>query len=206
MTDTSLEHLFNAAKLSVSTPENVFTLPTTQPAPNEWLQQLTQIVDRKLAYFDEILSAFLIIRLSSDPPDADGKPPAALVNFLTYLQVALEASYISPAPDHPPAVPEHASTQLLGPPPPGRPGAKPRSGSPLKPRPPPLQPPQTPNPTPQSADSDKQYAVAEGIQLNAFIWGESLNKETRRDEFALIWDEGTKEWVSIYRMDVTIGP
>ncbi|CAG8684573.1 13360_t:CDS:2, partial [Acaulospora colombiana] len=160
MSDTSLEHLFNAAKLSVSTPEN--------------------------------------------PPDADGRPPAALVTFLTFLQVALEASYISPAPDPLPAGSEHSSTQLLGPPPPGRPGAKPRPGSSLKPRPPPLQPPQTPNPTPQSAESDKQYAIAEGIQLNAFIWGESMNKETRKDEFALVWDESTREWVAVYRMDTTI--
>jgi hypothetical protein len=96
---------------------------------------------------------------------------------------------------------------LLGPPPAGRPGSKPRPGSPLKPRPPPLVPPQTPNPTPQMEDSDKQYAVAEGIQLYTFIWGDAPTtaKDVRKDDFAMIWDGDAKDWVLIYRMDVTIG-
>jgi hypothetical protein len=68
-----------------------------------------------------------------------------------------------------------------------------------------LLPPQTPNPTPQTDDSEKQYAAAEGIQLHSFIWGDAPTKEVRNDKFSLVWDQGSKEWVAIYRLDVTIG-
>lgn len=208
MSEHLLEQLFSDANLSLSTPENAFALPSQIPGPSDWLLQLSDAIDRKIAYFDEVLSAFLVLRLPHSPPDADGKPPNDLVTFLTFLQVGFDASYISPRADPPPTTPqERTSTQLLGPPPAGRPGAKPRPSSPLKPRPPPLIPPQTPNPTPQMEDSDKQYAVAEGIQLYTFIWGDApLNaKDARKDDFAMFWDADKNEWVLIYRMDVTIG-
>jgi hypothetical protein len=54
-------------------------------------------------------------------------------------------------------------------------------------------------------DSEKQYAVAEGIQLHSFIWGDAASKDDRKDDFTILWDEPTKEWVIVYRMDVTIG-
>ena len=54
-------------------------------------------------------------------------------------------------------------------------------------------------------DSEKQYAAAEGIQLHSFIWGDAAAKDDRKDDFTILWDESTKEWVIVYRMDVTIG-
>lgn len=240
MAESSLEHLFGACTLSLSTPENAYALPSTLPGPSSWLQTtLAETVDRKLAYFDEVLSAFLVLRIPYDPSSTgdddqgeitaastitnvneSGRPPTDILTFLTFLQVGFDASYIAPRQESPVASPGGAipatpgpeqpktGNAFLGPPPPGRPGAKPRPGSsPLKPRPPPLIPPQTPNPTPQMEDSERQYAVAEGIQLHSFIWGDAPGagaKETRKDEFCILWDEKSKEWVVIYRMDVTI--
>ena len=207
MSESKLEQLFNDAVLSLSTPENTLRLPIDLPGPDTWLQELSSTTDRKLAYFDEILSAFLVMRIPFEPPEPDGRPPADLVTFLTFLQVSFEASYISPeqAPAPPTFTLTSTSGQLLGPPPPGRSSSKPRAGSPLKPKPPPLVPPQTPNPTPQMEDSEKQYAVAEGIQLHSFIWGDLAVKDDRKDDFAILWNGPTKEWVILYRMDVTIG-
>jgi hypothetical protein len=208
MSENSLEQLFSDANLSLATPENAFSLPSQIPGPSDWLPRLSDAIDRKIAYFDEVLSAFLILRVPYSSPDAEGKPPNDLVTFLTFLQVGFDASYISPRADLPSAVhQENHPTHLLGPPPAGRPGSKPRSSSPLKPRPPPSVPPQTPNPTPQMEDSDKKSAVAEGIQLHTFIWGDAFTtaKDARKDEFAMIWDADAREWVLIYRMDVTIG-
>ncbi|KIM34154.1 hypothetical protein M408DRAFT_5489 [Serendipita vermifera MAFF 305830] len=206
MSESKLEQLFSDVVLSLSTPENAFKLPSEVPGPDSWLQELFNTVDRKLAYFDEVLSAFLVMRVKFDPPESDGRPPLELVAFLTFLQVAFEASYISPeqAPSAPSYTLSNAPGQLLGPPPPGRAGAKPRTGSPLKPKPPPLIPPQTPNPTPRMEDSDRQYAIAEGIQLHSFIWGDTTAKDERKDDFAILWDGTTNEWVIVYRMDVTI--
>jgi hypothetical protein len=207
MSEPKLEQLFNDAVLSLLTPENALKLPAELPGPNTWLQELASTTDRKLAYFDEVLSAFLVIRVHVEPPESDGRPPADLITFLTFLQVSFDASYISPeqAPPPPTFTLSNTPGQLLGPPPPGRSGSKPRTGSPLKPRPPPLVPPQTPNPTPRMEDSEKRYAVAEGIQLHSFIWGDAAAKDDRRDDFTISWDEPTKKWVIIYRMDVTIG-
>ncbi|KAG8834164.1 hypothetical protein FRC17_009424 [Serendipita sp. 399] len=206
MSETNLENIFNAAILSLSTPENAFSLPTERPGPSEWLQKLVDTIDRKLAYFDEILSAYLVLRIPScDPPDEEGRPPTELITFLTLLQVGFDASYISPKQEPVDSVPEMKTPRLLGPPPAGRPGTKPKIGSPLKPKPPPLVPPQTPNPTPQMEDSDRQYAVAEGVQLHTFIWGDATpGKDARKDEFGIIWNQKEKEWIIIYRMDVTI--
>ena len=238
MADSSLEHLFGACTLSLSTPENAYVLPTTLPGPSLWLQTaLAESLDRKLAYFDEVLSAFLVLRIPYDPSSTvdddqgeitaasttsntneDGRPPTDIVTLLTFLQVGFDASYIAPRQESQaispggagPMTPGPEQTKtgsaFLGPPPPGRPGAKPRPGSsPLKPRPPPLIPPQTPNPTPQMEDSERQYAGAEGIQLHSFIWGDAPGSSMRKDEFCILWDEKSKEWVVIYRMDVTIG-
>ncbi|KAG8849315.1 hypothetical protein FRB91_010029, partial [Serendipita sp. 411] len=206
MSESNLENIFNTTILSLSTPENSFSLPTGHPGPSEWLQKLLNTIDRKLAYFDEVLSAYLVLRIPScDPPDEEGRPPTELITFLTLLQVGFDASYISPRQEHVDNVQESKTPRLLGPPPPGRPGAKPKVGSPLKPKPPPLIPPQTPNPTPQMEDSDRQYAVAEGIQLHTFIWGDTTPaKDARKDEFAIVWNGSDKEWMAIYRMDVTI--
>ena len=207
MSESKLEQLFSDVVLSLSTPENAFKLPSELPGPTTWLEELFSTTDRKLAYFDEILSAFLVMRVKFDPPESDGRPPVELVAFLTFLQVSFDASYISP--EQAPPVPSYTLSnnagQLLGPPPPGRSGGKPRTGSPLKPRPPPLVPPQTPNPTPRMEDSEKQYAVAEGIQLHSFIWGDAPAKDDRKDDFAILWDVTANEWVIVYRMDVTIG-
>lgn len=205
MSESRLEQLFNDVLLSLSTPENAFKLPSELPGPPTWLQELFNTTDRKLAYFDEVLSAFLVMRVKFDPPESDGRPPVELVAFLTFLQVAFEASYISPeqAAPVPSFTLSNPTGKLLGPPPPGR--TKPRPGSPLKPKPPPLVPPQTPNPTPRMEDSERQYAVAEGIQLHSFIWGDAPIKDERKDDFAILWDEAATEWVIVYRMDVTIG-
>ena len=206
---TTPEQVFNTAQISLLVPEESVQLPVDATSSSEsWLSSLSSLTDRKLAFFDERLLAYFLVRIPFDGPDENGLTPIELLTFLTHLQISLDASYISPIPQETPPPPAPSTGRLLGPPPAGR--AKPRESSPtgstVKPRPPPLVPPHTPNPTPQMAESDAKYAAAEGVQLLAYIWGDPSSADTeRKEEFALGWSESCKEWNAMYRLEVPVG-
>ena len=206
---TTPEQVFNTAQISLLVPEESVQLPVDATSSSEsWLSSLSSLTDRKLAFFDERLLAYFLVRIPFDGPDENGLTPIELLTFLTHLQISLDASYISPIPQETPPPPAPSTGRLLGPPPAGR--AKPRGSSPtgstVKPRPPPLVPPHTPNPTPQMAESDAKYAAAEGVQLLAYIWGDPSSADTeRKEEFALGWSESCKEWNAMYRLEVPVG-
>ena len=206
---TAPEQVFNTVQISLLVPEESVQLSVdATPSPKSWLSSLSSLTERKLAFFDERLLAYFLVRIPFDGPDEDGLAPIELLTFLTHLQISLDASYISPIPQEAPSTPAPSATRLLGPPPAGR--AKPRGNSPtgstVKQRPPPLIPPHTPNPTPQVAESDAKYAAAEGVQLLAYIWGDLNSADAgRKEEFALGWSESGKEWNAIYRLEVPVG-
>lgn len=213
------EEVFNTVQISLLVPEESVQLPVHATSPSEsWLSSLSSLTDRKLAFFDERLLAYLLVRVPFDGPDDHGLAPIELLTFLTHLQISLDASYISPIPQEAPPAPAPLVGRLLGPPPAGRAklrGSPPTGSSPigssptetaLKPQLPLLVPPHTPNPTPQMAESDAKYAAAEGVQLLAYIWGEPNSADAeRKEEFALGWSESDKEWNAIYRLEVPVG-
>ena len=206
---TTPEQVFNTIQISLLVPEESVQLAVDATTSSDsWLSSLSSLTDRKLAFFDERLLAYFLVRIPFDGPDEHGLAPTSLLTFLTHLQISLDASYISPIPQEAPLAPAPSVGRLLGPPPAGR--AKARGGSPtgstLKARPAPLLPPHTPNPTPQMAESDARYAAAEGVQLLAYIWGEPNSADTeRKEEFALGWSESDKEWNAMYRLEVPVG-
>jgi hypothetical protein len=206
---TTPEEVFNTVQISLLVPEESVHLPVdTTSLSNSWLSSLSGLTDRKLAFFDERLLAYFLARIPFDGPDEHGLAPTALLTFLTHLQISIDASYISPITQGTLSSPAPSPGRLLGPPPVGR--AKPRGASPtgstLKPLPPLLIPPHTPNPTPQMAESDAKYAAAEGVQLLAYIWGEPNSADAeRKEEFALAWSESEKEWNVMYRLEVPVG-
>lgn len=206
---TTPEEVFNTVQISLLVPEESVQLPVdATSSPGSWLSELSSLTDRKLAFFDERLLAYFLVRVPFDGPDENGLAPIELLTFLTHLQISLDASYISPIHQEASPAPTPSAGRLLGPPPAGR--AKPRGNSPtgstVKQRPPPLVPPHTPNPMPQVAESDAKYAAAEGVQLLSYIWGDPNSADTeRKDEFALGWSESGKEWNAMYRLEVPVG-
>lgn len=226
---TTPEEVFNTVQISLLVPEESVQLPEQATSTSKsWLSSLSSLTDRKLAFFDERLLAYFLVRIPFDGPDEHGLAPIELLTFLTHLQISLDASYISPIPQEAPPAPAPSAGRLLGPPPAGRAklrgssstGSSPTASSPtaispaggsptgttLKPRLPLLIPPHTPNPTPQMAESDAKYAAAEGVQLLAYIWGEPNSADAeRKEEFAFGWSESDKEWNAIYRLEVPVG-
>ena len=211
---TTPEEVFNTVQISLLVPEESVQLPVHATSPSEsWLSSISSLTDRKLAFFDERLLAYFLVRIPFHGPDEHGLAPTELLTLLTHLQISLDASYISPIPQEAPPAPAPSAGRLLGPPPAGR--AKPRTSSStgssptvptLKPRLPLLVPPHTPNPTPQMAESDAKYAAAEGVQLLTYIWGEPNSADAeRKEEFALGWSGTDNEWNAIYRLEVPVG-
>ncbi|KAJ3575662.1 hypothetical protein NP233_g946 [Leucocoprinus birnbaumii] len=198
----SLEHLFATSVLSLAVPDTSVEFPPTDPS-DEWLETLTSNAqERKQAFFDEQLQSLLTLRVEHPTPNepADpSHPPAALITFLAHVQVSLEASYISSVPtsvDTPQAArlslpPRTAS---LG-------GLKPSArGGPHHPS---ILPPNTPNPTPATADHDRKYVASQGTLLFTSIWGQSTADDSQ-EGFALIWSERESVWVAVYRLALTI--
>ncbi|KAF9011730.1 hypothetical protein BDQ17DRAFT_1387346 [Cyathus striatus] len=199
----SFEHLFSTSDLSVVTPDTSLEFPPAQPSP-EWLSHLSSnSIDRKQAFFDEQLQFIAVLKIEHPEPDTpadEAHPPEALLSFLAHIQITLEATYISPIPVQPPEAPNTA--RLLS--------APPRTGSlALTPASrthqhhPPIFPPATPNPTPAATDNDRKYVQSEGTPLLAGIWGQN-NAPDSMEKFALLWSEGDKVWVAVYRMALTV--
>lgn len=156
---------------------------------------------------DEQLQSLLLLRIQHPTPDlpADPKsPPLLLLEFLNYLQISLEASYIAPSPVS--NVQEPTWSSRLSAPPRGQSSlAPPRLASAglSAPQHPSIFPPATPNPVPATGEQDRQYAASEGVFLAAIIWG-SGHADQSRDAFSLLWSEKEKVWVAVYRLALTV--
>jgi hypothetical protein len=147
------------------------------------------------------LQSLLTLRVEHPTPHEPtdpSRPPADLITFLTYVQVSLEASYIS-------SVPTLVETPNIA-----RLSAPPRSASlSLKSSArggqnrPSILPPSTPNPTPATADHDRKYVASQGTLLFTSIWGQNSGDDSN-EEFALVWSEKESVWVAVYRLALTV--
>ncbi|KAJ7592385.1 TRAPP trafficking subunit Trs65-domain-containing protein [Mycena floridula] len=199
-----LEQLFNSANLNVVVPDTSLEYPP-ETTTDDWLSRLNSgSLERKQAFFDEQLQSFLVVEIphaAKGPADPE-HPPQELVAFLAHLQVSLEASYISSQPPEPGSETPQVNSAFLS-------AAQPRTASLSKLNPnssrqhPSIFPPNTPNPTPYSADHDRRYAKSEGTLLNAIIWGQSSGEESR-EAFSLLYSEKQSSWVVVYRLSLTV--
>ncbi|KDQ27298.1 hypothetical protein PLEOSDRAFT_1064653, partial [Pleurotus ostreatus PC15] len=199
---SDFESLFNSSILKVSVPDTSIEFPP-KGSTDEWLARLNSgSAERKQAFFDEQLHALVTLRINlplSDTPVSQDKPPPELLSFLAHLQTTVEATYISSVPATLPDTPD--TTRLSAPPRTGSLGLKitPRPGS----QHPSIYPPNTPNPTPLTADHDRKYVQAEGTLLMASIWGQSADEESG-EAFCLLWSEEEQVWVAVYRLGLRI--
>ncbi|RXW12394.1 hypothetical protein EST38_g13460 [Candolleomyces aberdarensis] len=198
----SLEQLFGSSELSLVVPDTSLEFPP-ESSVDEWLGRVKiGKVERKQAFFDEQLQSLLLLRIQHPAPDVPAdptSPPVLLLEFLNYLQVSLEASYISPLPA--PSQEPTWSSKLSAPP--RAASLKPPPSGQLSAHHPSIFPPATPNPVPATGDQDKQYAASDGAFLAAVIWGAG-NPEQSKDAFSLLWSEKEKVWVAIYRLALTV--
>ncbi|KAK7061966.1 TRAPP trafficking subunit Trs65-domain-containing protein [Favolaschia claudopus] len=195
-----LEQLFASAELDVVVPDTSLEYPPATPA-DDWLSRLkSETLERTQAFFDEQLQALLTVRVespsTSNSRDA-AQPPKDLLLFLSHLQISLEATYISSVPigSSSPETPGPRTARLAAPP---------RTAS-LKPRSlhPPIFPPNTPNPTPSSGETDKRYLKSEGTLLLASIWGQNTSEDSQ-EGFTLLWSEEEEMWVVVYKLALTV--
>ncbi|KAF9045381.1 TRAPP trafficking subunit Trs65-domain-containing protein [Panaeolus papilionaceus] len=194
----ALDQVFSSTILDVIVPTASLG-PPDEASPDQWLASSREaLVERQQAFFDEQLQSFLFIRFKSPElagPNDGTAPPPLLLDVLTHLQIALEATYISPLP----STPETPRTSKL---------LTPRTstfGKPtgrLNPHPS-ILPPSTPNPVPSTADQDRKYNSSEGTMLVASIWGTNTSEESQ-ESFYLLWSEKEKNWVAIYRLVLTV--
>ncbi|KAJ6490309.1 TRAPP trafficking subunit Trs65-domain-containing protein [Mycena vitilis] len=200
---SALEQLFNSAELDVVVPDTSLEYPPATVA-DDWLSRLkSENLERTQAFFDEQLQALLTVRIDQ-PPTSNSRdathPPKDLLLFLSHLQISLEATYISSVPVGPssPETPRLNTARLSAPP---RTASlaklNARSGHP------PIFPPNTPNPTPSSAETDKRYLKSEGTLLLASIWGQNTSEDSQ-EGFTLLWSEEEEVWVAVYKLALTV--
>ncbi|KAJ7241923.1 TRAPP trafficking subunit Trs65-domain-containing protein [Mycena haematopus] len=198
---SALEQLFASAELDVVIPDTSIEYPPATPA-DDWLSRLkSETLERTQAFFDEQLQALLTVRIeqpsTSTSRDA-AHPPKDLLVFLSHLQISLEATYISSVPVGS-SSPETPRTARLSAPPRTASLAKLNARSAH----PPIFPPNTPNPTPSSAETDKRYLKSEGTLLLASIWGQNSSEDSQ-EGFSLLWSEEEEMWVVVYRLALTV--
>ncbi|KAF9051153.1 hypothetical protein BDZ89DRAFT_1057018, partial [Hymenopellis radicata] len=197
---SSFEQYFGSAALELSLPDTSIPFPPSSTA-DAWLSKLRDPQrERRLAFFDEQMHYFLTVQLNhpaSLPPADPDNPPISLLKFLTHLQISTEAMFISSLPA---ARPDKEGSILLS--------APPRSSSSLKLNPrsatlqvhhPSIFPPSTPNPTPVTAQNDRQYLNVDGVLLSAGIWGQDES-----EAFSLLWSTTSKTWIAVYRLTLTV--
>lgn len=151
---------------------------------------------------DEQLQSLLTFRIQHPtpaPPTDPGHPPPVLLSFLAHVQISLEATYISSVPT---PNPEPLRTSKLSAPP--RPSSFAKASSRLQPHHPSIFPPNTPNPTPSSAEHDRRYVTSEGTLLLASIWGQNTAEDSK-EAFSLFWSDEENVWVAVYRLALTVG-
>lgn len=150
---------------------------------------------------DEQLQYLLLVRINHPTEDSSAdpnQPPSELLSFLAHIQVSLEATYISSVPV--PSPDPVRSTRLSAPPRTASLATKPKTRLGAHPS---IFPPNTPNPTPSSADHDRRYATSEGTLLLASIWGQNSSNEIR-EGFILLWSSKEKIWVAVYQLGLTV--
>lgn len=154
---------------------------------------------------DERLALFFTATMShpTSEEQSPNTPPLQLAQYLSRLQITLDAKYISAPPPIPSRSSSHHSGINLALPPRSqsqRKGATKNKGALT------IFPPHTPNPTPQTAESDRKYvANTEGTILESFVWGETAREEPEGRKFALIWSNANHVWVAVYRLTVGVG-
>ncbi|KAH8107648.1 TRAPP trafficking subunit Trs65-domain-containing protein [Cristinia sonorae] len=206
MTSASFEELFNLTVLDVIIPIATTGLPTpSQDDPyidDVWLEALEEeATDRKLAFFDENLDFFLILRVEyptvEEGDDKPKTPPINLLAFLAHLQVTYDASYIASLPSDAPIVPNRTHSM-------NRAQAGQTKASTLGAAHPSIFPPHTPNPVPSSTDSDRQYSQTQGTPLRAGVWGDGMAGDNISEGFALLWSASDSCWIVVFKMTVQV--
>ncbi|KAF7301902.1 hypothetical protein MIND_00756200 [Mycena indigotica] len=202
-----LEQIFGSSELDVVVPDTSLEYPPPQDTADEWLARTRDgSVERTQAFFDEELQALLLIRIDHAAVSASRdprSPPKELLTFLSHLQISLEATYIASIPVSGNGYPETPGTARLGNPPRTASLALPTSKLGKKSSHPSIFPPNTPNPTPASADTDKRYLKSEGTLLQASIWGQSTAEDSK-EAFSLVWSAADEMWVAVYRLGLTV--
>ncbi|KIK99384.1 hypothetical protein PAXRUDRAFT_532659 [Paxillus rubicundulus Ve08.2h10] len=197
MVEASFETLFGSCVLELITPDASISFPE-DVLVDEWLTSIQEPrAERKQAFFDEQLNLLLMMQIkhpsSNTSPDPNN-PPQRLVDFLSHIQISIEATYISQKPDR--GTPD---TAVLAPP---------RTSSVSKSRPtslyPSILPPSTPNPIPSTAEGDRKYIQSEGTLLLASIWGASKSPEQLKERFALLFSEAQGAWVAVYELSLIV--
>ncbi|KAF8331307.1 uncharacterized protein EI90DRAFT_3123467 [Cantharellus anzutake] len=184
----SLHGAFQDSRIEILVPSERLRPISIDTSSSTWWADLHRVPQRTFAFFDEKLYILLVLKLSEN---AD-----VLYPLLRRLQVALEASYISPF------IP---STQTGRKPPPPNIltfGTESRSNTAFF-------PPATPNPIPATSTPDHPYANADpGINLYTSVWGEKMRGGARdecpEDDFAIAWSKQENTWVAIYEMNVPV--
>lgn len=214
MAEESFEALFGSCVLEVITPDTSISFPGDVVA-DDWLSSVKQPhAERKQAFFgevhcmfivppteshvylDEQLSLLLLMHVkhpSLNNPHDHYNPPRPLVEFLSHVQVSLEATYISKTPSQ-----DVSSTSALIPP---RTSSTLKSGSSLHPS---IFPPHTPNPIPSTAESDRKYVQSEGTLLFSGIWGAKRTTEDLREKFTLLFSEVQTSWIAVYEVSLIV--
>ncbi|KAG8747890.1 hypothetical protein FRC10_010509 [Ceratobasidium sp. 414] len=177
----------------------------------EWRQRVTSR--------NEHLQFYLVVKAPSKPAGGPGPTlPLYLLNFLVYLQVAVEAIYV---PSYTPAyggVAPRPPTKLRLPQPPGASSLNiPTQSSPLRnsvqnlSRPAPLQPPETPNPLPMMSDGERVLGRMDmGVAIQSYFWGEENDGQRKvgvqdgKPSFRLLWLPEEDSWAMVYRLEVTV--
>ncbi|GAB1519176.1 hypothetical protein RhiTH_002242 [Rhizoctonia solani] len=209
------EQLFNSLRLEVIVPDEVIEFP--ESIESAWIRKLEALGERPAAYFDERLQFYLISRVGSKPAGGPGPtPPLYLLNFLVYLQVAIDAIYVpsytpasggtSPRPPAKLRLPQGSGSMLN----------IPAHSSPLKnpvnaSRPVPVQPPETPNPQPMTSESERILGRTDmGVPVQSYFWGEENDGQRKigvqdgKPSFRLVWLPEEDNWAMIYRLEVTV--
>jgi hypothetical protein len=171
-----------------------------------------------LLLLDERLQFYLVARVGSKPAGGPGPtPPLYLLNFLVYLQVAIDAIYVpsytpasggtSPRPPAKLRLPQGSGSMLN----------IPAHSSPLKnpvnaARPAPVQPPETPNPQPMTSESERILGRTDmGVPVQSYFWGEENDGQRKvgvqdsKPSFRLVWLPEEDGWAMIYRLEITVG-
>ncbi|KAJ7653475.1 TRAPP trafficking subunit Trs65-domain-containing protein [Mycena rosella] len=198
---SALEQFFASAALDVVVPDTSLEYPPATSA-DDWLSRLKSgTLERTQAFFDEQLHSLLTVRVdhpSTSSSRDPAHPPKELLSFISHLQISLEATYISSVPMSS-GSPDTPRTARLSAPPRTASLAKLNARSAH----PPIFPPNTPNPTPSSAETDKRYLKSEGTLLLASIWGQNPSEDSQ-EAFTLLWSEEEEVWVAVYRLALTV--
>ncbi|CAE6496705.1 unnamed protein product [Rhizoctonia solani] len=209
------EQLFNSLRLEVLVPDEVVDFP--ESTDSTWIRKLETLGERPAAYFDERLQFYLVARIGNKPAGGPGPtPPLYLLNFLVYLQVAIDAIYVpsytpasggtSPRPPTKLRLPQGNSSMLN----------IPAHSSPLKnpvhaARPAPVQPPETPNPQPMTSESERVLGRTDmGVPVQSYFWGEENDGQRKigvqdgGPSFRLLWLPEEDSWAMVYRLEITV--